>query len=76
MEKVKICRQGFCPSCGSEDLNYDSPEFYAESITYNFSCNNCGVSGIEEYSMRFVGSSYYKNGKTFYVNEGDKLNEN
>lgn len=45
---------GICPDCGSDDLSYEKPISYTDSIEYPFHCNNCGKDGAERYNLDFV----------------------
>jgi len=47
---------GICPDCGSDDLSYEKPISYTDSIEYPFHCNNCGKDGAERYNLDFVES--------------------
>lgn len=48
-------RAGFCPVCGSEDLNYEDQEFYGDLFLYEWNCPNCEAFGIENYKLTFIG---------------------
>ena len=47
---------GICPDCGSDDLSYEKPISYTDSIEYPFHCNNCGADGTERYNLDFAES--------------------
>jgi hypothetical protein len=46
--------QGICPKCGSEELDYDSPEMGVDTITYPYTCEDCEFCGQELFSVTFV----------------------
>lgn len=45
---------GCCYNCGSNNINYDSTEYYDNSIGYEYTCNDCNSSGVEVYDLTFV----------------------
>ena len=56
----KIERQGQCPKCGSNDLDYESVELgmIGDTISYPYTCLNCRLKGYECYDVAFVGHEY------------------
>lgn len=56
-------RQGVCPTCGSENLNYETilDTGGIESVCYPFTCDDCDFTGKEVYVLSFSG---YYNTKT------------
>ena len=48
-------KQNNCPSCGGDDLNYDSSDFDGELVMYHYTCNQCGIEGSEYFSLKFEG---------------------
>ena len=51
MAESKSQEEGKCPTCGSELLNYEGTVLDGNQMGYNFSCNDCGISGIEWYTL-------------------------
>lgn len=49
-------KQGFCPVCNEQDLEYGSAEFEGDNMLYfPWECKSCGADGEEWYSMSFEG---------------------
>ena len=46
--------QGECPVCGYDDLTYGDSFLQDESYIYRWSCEKCGASGKEAFSLEFV----------------------
>ena len=52
----KSNRQGECPVCGAQDLDYGAAEFEGDNMMYfPWTCNQCKAQGEEWYSMDFAG---------------------
>ena len=51
--KTEYNRQGICPNCGKENLEYG--ELYPEDelIIYPWDCPDCGAKGEESYNIEF-----------------------
>ncbi len=50
-------KQGNCPKCNSNDLNYETIVDITPSeqaIFYPFECGNCGFVGKEHYNLHFT----------------------
>lgn len=57
MSKEKETKEGHCPKCGSEDIDYgvlDISEF-GDIIFYPIHCNDCGHDDKEYYQLEFIG---------------------
>lgn len=52
-EIIKKC-QGYCPVCGSEDLEWGSTEISGTDLGYEFTCNDCGSEGTEWYELTYI----------------------
>ena len=52
-EIIKKC-QGYCPVCGSEDLERIDTKIYNTELEYEFTCNDCGSEGIERYELTYI----------------------
>jgi len=48
--------QGQCPNCSGEELEYDVMEITGVDIYYNFSCDECGMTGKEWYKLTYTES--------------------
>lgn len=48
-------KQGKCPKCNKDDLDYGSLEIEDDSIYYPYTCNDCGLKGREWYNLYFIG---------------------
>lgn len=46
--------QGQCPCCGGNDLDYGVAEFTDDCIYYPWTCEDCGATGTEFYSLNFI----------------------
>jgi len=53
MEKFKIQKQGYCPQCGSNNLDYGDTKLEGESLGYKFACNECDYEGVEWYDLKY-----------------------
>lgn len=51
MTKEKTAQNGKCPVCGSYDLEYGDSYPQGNKLFYEFTCNNCGVSGDEQWDL-------------------------
>jgi len=47
--------EGYCPKCGSSDLDYGSFEVDGSSISYPWTCEQCGSEGNEFGEIAFDG---------------------
>ena len=59
-------KQGNCPKCNNENLDYEASVPEGESIYYPFKCKTCGFVGKEYYSLSFMG---------FYDNHGNEVED-
>ena len=51
-------RQGQCPKCGGEDIDYAAQASYGdEQIYYPAECKTCGCKFNEWYSMEWIEST-------------------
>ena len=48
-----VQEQGVCPVCGGT-LSYGFSEHDGESMGYEWTCDDCGVEGVERYSLLFA----------------------
>lgn len=48
-------RDGVCPICNAEIVDYGCLEVIDDQIKYPFTCKNCGVSGTEWGKIEFDG---------------------
>jgi DNA-directed RNA polymerase subunit RPC12/RpoP len=46
-------KEGKCPYCGLECLDYEPSEVQDDKLVYPFTCHSCGKSGYEIYSLHF-----------------------
>jgi len=53
----KICA-GRCPKCNSEKISYGTSEPVDQTLVYNATCDDCGVSFTEEYKTEYQVSVY------------------
>lgn len=53
--QFKSNRQGECPVCGEQDLDYGAIELEGEMAYFPWTCNQCKAQGEEWYSMDFAG---------------------
>lgn len=52
--EVVNAKEGVCPNCGSEDLDYGVFELYDVNLGYYpVTCNKCNLSFEETYIMKF-----------------------
>jgi C4-type Zn-finger protein len=59
MKKSKYVKQGYCPSCGSNQLKYNEDIIDGEYLTYLYQCNSCSFEGEENYTIEFNSHQYY-----------------
>jgi hypothetical protein len=74
-DKVKYIEQGYCPSCGVSDLNYDAVNIEGESLCYPFTCNACKFEGEEWYNIEFTSYVTFPKGKFKELFPGEPLLE-
>ena len=56
MKEIKSNKQGTCPFCGSDNLDYQPVEMQDDGMMfYPWTCQNCKAQGEEWYSLTFVG---------------------
>lgn len=48
-------RQGYCPICHSNDLEYEAMQLEGDMAYYPYICSNCHSRGEEWYYMQFNG---------------------
>ena len=58
MLKSKTVVEGICPKCNVADLDYGVLEPEDSNIFYPFTCNNCGVTGKEYYTVKYQETTY------------------
>ena len=46
-------KQGYCPKCNSDNLNYETNVNDGDSLYYPYICENCGFEGREYYTLEF-----------------------
>lgn len=54
-------KQGYCPCCGSDLLNYESVKFEGEMLFFPWTCENCKSTGEEWYTMDFTSQEIKEN---------------
>lgn len=60
METKYENKQGFCPKCGSYNLDYEVMELQDDMMCYYpYKCEECGLQGGEWYKMEFAGHNIY-----------------
>ena len=58
MAKKKKQKQGVCPKCGSKDgLEYGDSEIQDGTISYDYTCQDCGSNGKEWHNIVFTNHS-------------------
>jgi hypothetical protein len=71
--------RGHCPVCNSTDMEYEkTPEFYADTHTFEFECGKCGAVGREEHGEGFIGfhvddSEYFMGSESARKNGDDDM---
>ena len=45
---------GTCPVCGCGDMTYGERNIDNDSMTYDWTCPDCGSTGMEVYNILFV----------------------
>ena len=53
MSKPRVYQSEVCPYCGSEVVDYDDSIQVSDSIMWYFTCNKCGRTGVEVYSITY-----------------------
>lgn len=48
-------KQGLCPFCGSENIEYGNIDLRDDFLDYPCKCNNCNKEFIEGYHLEFDG---------------------
>ena len=71
---------GDCPVCGGRDMDYRALELEGEMSYYPWTCNLCGATGEEWYSMEFAGHNVDMETEGLvevepYIGVGGKINE-
>ena len=56
MSKKRCINQ--CPHCEGDNINYNSPEIVHEMTIYSAICNDCQGKFTEEYSLRYIITTY------------------
>lgn len=56
-DQDNIVRESHCPVCDSQELDYGSIELNGNHAYYPWTCENCGSTGQEWYSMNFNGQN-------------------
>tara|TARA_B100001964_G_scaffold189124_1_gene210702 strand:+ start:252 stop:443 length:192 start_codon:yes stop_codon:yes gene_type:complete len=51
--KSKRFTNGKCPNCESVNLDYEPEQYYQDSLTYQFTCSECGLVGREWYNIEY-----------------------
>lgn len=69
MNNKKTIKVGHCPRCGSSALLYHDHEFYADEVSFPYTCQDCGQYGAEQYRVEFI--CHIANDEEFY--EGQDL---
>jgi transcription elongation factor Elf1 len=71
-KQFKSNDQGQCPLCDSESIEYGSSEVEDDGMSYEWTCENCGATGKEWYSLQFDshGNVQDKDGKEILNEEG------
>jgi len=58
----RIYEAGICPSCGSEDLDFNDMSMFENVMSYRFTCNECQEEGLEVYSITYQYTEGENNG--------------
>ena len=45
---------GICPVCGSDDINYQDPDFVDGDLYYQCYCSNCSTGFEEWYNLSYA----------------------
>ena len=53
LPRYKTNERGICPLCKNEELCYGSPKVEDNYLVYPWSCEKCGASGKEFYTVEF-----------------------
>jgi hypothetical protein len=53
MREIEKRCEGYCPICGSDDLDYYNTEIEDCWVRYEFTCNACKNDAIEWYRMQY-----------------------
>ena len=53
MKTIVSGHQGVCPICGGDCLTYKEVQDCDTGICYPWTCDDCGASGMERYSISF-----------------------
>lgn len=53
--EIKSNKQGVCPLCNSQNLDYGTINLEGELCNFKWKCLNCGGEGEEWYEMTFAG---------------------
>ena len=48
-------REGRCPKCNHDNLDYGSREVQDSSVVWDVTCQVCGYEGEEVHAMTFLG---------------------
>ena len=76
-QPIQKVDQGMCAKCGSTDVDYGHMELDAESVYYEMSCNDCGVSMHEWYDLTYSGTDVMSEdddgGEIEFLQEGDTI---
>lgn len=68
-------RDGRCPMCNSENLYYAGSILKEMFIRYDYTCEDCGFVGGEDYLLKFAGHiAYTDKGVELLDNPKDKEN--
>ena len=49
-------KMGACPKCGSEGITYGVLEIVDEQLYYPITCDDCGCTSKEWYSIKYIES--------------------
>ena len=56
--KISTNGPGYCPNCGSDNLEYGASEPQDCHIAYPFTCEDCGTKGNEVNAVEFAYMEY------------------
>lgn len=62
-ENFEVQKEGHCPECGSEALEYGDGSLEDGGYRYQWTCSNCGASGTEWYNLEFSEHRVEEHGK-------------
>ena len=64
-----------CAKCGSTNLKFDKPYFYADILRVAIECGDCGLYGTQEHKLIFLGTNVVdmKDYSETFIDAGESL---